>query len=111
VQISCAAGGILASWAYMHKLTILGCLALVAIPFVAQADRVSCSNATHYNSDHGYKRGDLVWWHDGGNVYYEYQCDRDECNNDASESAKNGHDQPGHGSTWKYVGMCDKDPG
>ncbi|HEX4451635.1 MAG TPA: hypothetical protein VH143_12225 [Kofleriaceae bacterium] len=33
-----------------------------------------------------------------------------ECNNDAPESAKNGHDQPGHGSAWKDFGTCDKTP-
>jgi hypothetical protein len=92
----------------MHKLAIFA--VLVAIPFVAHADSVSCSNASHYNSDHIYKKGELVWLHDGGNVYLEYRCDRDECNNDSPESTKNGHDQPGHGDTWKLVGSCDKTP-
>jgi hypothetical protein len=95
----------------MHKLTIL--LALIALPFAAHADSVDCSDATHYNSDHAYKRGDLVWLHDGGNVYLKYKCIRDTCNNDSSESDKNGHDQPGafqKTKAWQDIGMCKDTP-
>jgi hypothetical protein len=87
----------------MPKLKLLSFAALLALPVVAYADRVDCSAATHWNSDHRYKKDDRVWHHEGGNSYELYRCDKGECVGAANN-------EPGSGETWKRLGMCDKDP-
>jgi hypothetical protein len=85
----------------MQQLKLIVCAALIAIPFVAYAE-VDCTPATRWNADHHYKKGDRVWFHDGGNIYGMYSCDKDECY---------GAQTPSVDKMWKYLGNCEKDPG
>jgi hypothetical protein len=82
----------------VNKLKLATFLVLLAAPFVAYGDAVDCSGATHYSSDHRYKKGDRVWYRDM--MYNRYSCDKAECYGV----------NPGKDDTWKFDGHCDKDP-
>ncbi len=89
----------------MHQLTLklLPLALLVALPLAAWADRVDCSGVAKWNSDLHYKNGDLVWHHEGGNVWEKYRCEQDVC-------LGAGNNEPGSGPTWKRLGTCDQEP-
>jgi hypothetical protein len=88
----------------MHRLRLLACATLIAIPIVAYADQVDCSSTQHWSSDHRYKKGDQVWHHEGGNLWEKYSCNKDEC-------VGAGQNEPGKsGGPWKFVGTCKEKP-
>jgi hypothetical protein len=101
--IFCAIGREPSSYRGMQKLKLLMCAALIAAPFVAYADAVDCSSASHWNSDKNYKKGDRVWYHGFSSEYLVYSCDKDQCHGSGSH-------EPGSGGDWKFVGHCDKTP-
>jgi hypothetical protein len=91
----------------MHPRTLpfLTLTLALALPLLAHAgDRQDCSGAPRWNSDARYKQGAKVWYHDGGNVYALYSCDKAECHGA-------GDNEPSSGHTWKRLGWCKDQPG
>ena len=88
----------------MKQLKCVGLAAVISIPLLAHADMVDCSSASKWNSNTHYKNGDLVWHHNGGNVWIKYSCNITECYGGGIG------DEPGQdsGKHWKSLGSCNK---
>ena len=90
--------------AMQSRLSRILCVICFLTPVVGNADQVDCKGASHWNSDHGYKKGDKVWHHEGGTSYYLYRCDQEKCTGAGDNEPKPSS------SVWKLEGSCKDNP-
>ena len=95
----------LKQWTLVVATLVIGLGTGVAY-HVARADSsVDCSGLPRWNSDHTYKKGDLVWYPDGPSYATKQQCILDKCHSVFD------HSEPGAFSkAWKQLGTCKSMP-
>jgi hypothetical protein len=88
------------------KLIVISVIPAVANAFVAShalAGNFDCKNLKRWDSSYRYKKGELMWFSEGGNTYTVWRCAKDACSG--------AEDRPGHGNkAWDMVDNCSARP-